>query len=389
MTENHSERGHALLSASGASRWMNCTPSARLEEKIGGDSTSVFAAEGTLAHEFGDVILTRHLKRIPPKKFNARLEGLRANDLYADDMEDYVAVYTDYVIQEYRAANRKTKDALLLIEEKVDLTDFIENGFGTNDAMIIADGVLEVIDLKYGKGVRVDAEFNTQLMLYALGALNLYELSYDIHTVKMTIVQPRLNNISSWETPADDLLEWGETEVKEKAELAYKGEGLQKAGAWCKWCKIKPQCATLASQNMKIARHEFKDPHLLTNDNLADIYAQAKQITDWLKAVSEHMLKEALSGVKYAGFKVVEGRATRKWKDEESVKEALEANDYSPEDYMISKLAGITAVEKLIGKKEFPIILDGLVIKPQGAPTLVDESDKRPEFSSAKNDFAD
>jgi hypothetical protein len=368
---------------------MNCTPSARIEEKIGGDSSSVFAEEGTLAHEFGDVELTRYLKKIRPKTYENRLEELRAHELYSDEMEEYVAIYTDYVTQEFKAAKRKTKDAVLLIEEKVDLTDFIENGFGTNDAMIIADGVMEVIDLKYGKGVKVDADKNPQLMLYGLGALNYFELSYDIHTVRLTIVQPRLNHISSWDIEADELMTWGENEVRTKAAEAYEGKGLQCAGSWCKWCKAKPQCATLASQNMKIARHEFKDPHLLSPENLVDIFGQAKQITDWIKSVGDHMLKSALSGTKYPGLKVVEGRSTRKWTDEQKVEDVLRELPHDETDYMTIKLKGITAIEKLVGKKEFPIIMDGLVIKPQGSPTLVDESDKRQPFSSAKDDFND
>jgi hypothetical protein len=366
---------------------MNCTPSARIEEKIGGDSSSVFAEEGTLAHEFGDVELTRYLKKIRPKTYENRLEELRAHKLYSGEMEDYVALYTGYVIQEFKAAKRKTKDAVLLIEEKVDLTDFIENGFGTNDAMIIADGVLEVIDLKYGKGVRVDATNNSQLMLYGLGALNYFELSYDIHTVRLTISQPRLDSISSWDIKADELMAWGENEVRTKAAEAYEGKGLQSAGSWCKWCKAKPQCATRASQNMKICRHEFKDPHLLTTDNLADIYQQSKQISDWLKAVGEHMLKEALAGVKFKGLKVVEGRSTRKWTSEEDVKNRLAENGFMPEAYITEKLKGITEIEKEVGKKEFPILLDGLVVKPQGSPTLADENDKRRTFSSAADDF--
>lgn len=390
MTENHSQRAHALLSASGASRWMNCTPSPRIEESLKvEEQSSTYAAEGTLAHEFGDVELTRYLKKTRPKTYEARLAELRANELYTDEMEEYVAIYTDYVIQEFKAAKKKTKDAVLLIEEKVDLTDFIEEGFGTNDAMIIADGVLEVIDLKYGKGVKVDSKENSQLMLYGLGALNYYELSYDIHTVRLTIAQPRLNHIDSWDIEPDELMKWGEEVVRVKAAQAYAGEGETVAGDWCKWCKAKVRCARLSAKHLEVAQYEFKDPNLLTDGQLAHTFGMLSKLTDWVKEAKEYMLKEALAGRKFPGLKVVEGRSTRKFTSEEDVKTRLAENDFTMDQYTVTKMASLTAIEKLVGKKEFPVMLDGLVIKPQGSPTLVDESDKRPEYSSAAKDFED
>lgn len=388
----HSKRKHALLSASGASRWINCIPSPRLEEQFEDEQTSIYAAEGTLAHEFAELELKRALGQILPilelnqTAYNQSLKTLRANSLYTSDMESEVEKYTSYVLEQFNAAS---PGAVLLIEEEVDLTYFIEDGFGTNDAIIITDGTMEVIDLKYGKGIRVEAKDNSQLMLYGLGALRAYELMYDIHTVRMTIVQPRLDHIDSTEIKAEDLNLWGENTVKPKAKLAYNGEGLQKTGPWCQWCKAKAKCATLAADSLRMAKHEFKSPHLLTDNQLLDVYKKIPQLTDWASAVNKHILAEAVGGKKWRGYKLVEGKSNRKWLDEIKVKAQLIKLKFIPDQFMISKLAGIVAIEKLIGKSKFPEALGGLVVKPQGAPTMALESDKRPAMGieQAKEDF--
>lgn len=386
---NHADRKHALLSASGAARWMNCTPSARLEEQFEESATSVYAAEGTLAHEFGEIHLRKNINEIDEEKLLQEVARLEQADLYSPEMDDEVDKYVTYVMEQLNEAKKKTPGAILLIEEKVDLTMFIEDGFGTNDSIIISDGTMEVIDLKYGKGVKVDAKQNSQLMLYGLGSLIDHELTYDIENVRLTIVQPRMNSISSWEISAKELREWGLKEVKPKAMLAYEGKGVQKAGSWCRWCKVKARCATLAAQNMKVAQHEFKNPHLLTDKQLIQVYEDMPQISDWINAVSTYILEEALKGKKWDGYKLVEGRANRKWLDEVKVAETLTKEGFSADKFMISKLGGIGHIEKLVTKTKFPGMLGELVVKPQGKPTLVPESDKRPAMGieQAKEDF--
>lgn len=386
---DHSARAHALLSASGASRWLNCTPSPRIEERFEEEKTSTFAAEGTLAHEFGDIGLRRAANQITEEEYIKLLEVNRAHELYTDEMEDEVQKYIDYVMEQYNAAKQTTPDAILSIEEKIDLTDFIEDGFGTNDAVIIADGVMEVNDLKYGKGIRVSAEDNPQLKLYGLGALAANELMYDIKTVRLGVIQPRLDHIDTWEIPAEDLKKWGEYTVRPKAKLAYAGEGLQQAGDWCRWCKAKAKCATLASRCLKIAKHEFKDPHILTDAQLMDVYHQIAKVTDWASAVNKHVLDEAIKGKKWPGLKLVEGRSNRVWANTEKVAEVLIEEGYGDDQIYNTKLKGIGDIEKLVTKAAFPAMLGDVVNKPPGKPSLVPESDKRRALgiAQAKEDF--
>lgn len=390
---NHSNRKHALLSASNASRWLNCPPSARLEEKFeesNPSTSSIYAEEGTLAHEFADLNLRRASGRIAEVIFDKEIKNIRKHSLYSSEIEEEVEKYVSYVLEAFTEAVHKTADAVFLIEEKLDFSHLVEKGFGTADAGIVADGVLEIIDLKYGKGIKVDAKENPQLMLYGLGALRSFELMYDVNTVKMTIVQPRLDNISSWEIKVEDLISWGEKTVKPAAIKAYEGEGVQKAGEHCKWCKVKAMCATLAAKNIALARYEFKDPHLLTEKQLLEVYKQQPMLVDWVNAVADYLLDEALKGKHWPGYKVVEGRSLRKWIDEERVVATLELS-HDPKDFMISKLAGIPAIEKLLGKNEFSKILGNMIIIPPGKPTLVPESDKRPAMGieQAKIDFRD
>lgn len=396
---DHSSRAHALLSASGASRWINCTPSPRLEEKFK-NTTSPYAEEGTLAHEFAEILLQEQLEIITPDEFYAAGDTLSKSDFYSPEMIDEVQKHVDYVKEQFESAQQINPDALLIIEDKVDLTQYIENGFGTNDVMIIADGVLEVIDLKYGKGVKVSAVDNPQLKLYGLGALIANELMFDIHTVKLTVTQPRLDSISSWEISADDLIKWAEEVVRPKAIMAYAGEGEQVAGDWCKFCKVKATCRALATENLEIAKREFSDdlectqddPKLLTQDEILKVFAKSKQISDWLKSVNEYLLATALDGEEWPGLKLVEGRANRKWGDdvEDDVKKKLRNRGFKQGDFLSKpKLLGLGVIEKLLTKKKFEKVLGDYVIKPQGKPTLVDHSDKRPALGlgQAKEDF--
>ena len=387
---NHSERAHALLSASGASRWINCTPSPRLEEGFANESSS-FAEEGTLAHEFAELNLKAKLKIISNTEFEKLAEPHFLNPLYSSEMLDYVKAHIDYVQEQFTEAKRKTPDAILLIEQKVDITHLIEEGFGTCDVIIIADGTLEVIDLKYGLGVRVSAEDNPQLKLYGSGALEAYDLMYDIHTVKLTITQPRMDSISSWEISADDLRQWGEEVVKPKAKIAYAGEGEQVTGDWCKFCKASPRCKAQADKALELAKLDFTEPMLLTDAQLIDIYGQSPQISKWLTAVTDYLYKEALTGKKWEGYKLVDGQNRRGWTDEWKAYDILKAAEYHSNDIITEKLKGIGDIEKLVGKKEFPTLLGDVVAFKKTSPSLVPESDKRPALGidQAKADFAE
>jgi len=379
---DHTARKHALLSASGASRWIACTASSRLEEQFE-NSTSSYAQEGTLAHEFAELGVRLALGQITQVEYDASVAPFLQNEFYTDEMESEVQKHIDYVLEQYTEAKRKTSDAIILIEEKVDLTYFIEDGFGTCDDVIIADRVLEVIDLKYGKGVRVSAEDNSQLKLYGLGALRASELMFDIKTVRLTIVQPRLDSISSWEISAEDLYKWGEEIVIPKAKMAYAGEGEQVPGSHCRFCKAKSRCVALANQNMEIAKLEFADPMLLTDEQLIEAYEKLPQVHDWLNGVAEYLLSEALKGKKWPTYKLVEGRSNRTWTNPTAIETTLLENGFDREKIMSEpKLLGITAIEKVVGKKQFPVLLDEFVVKPPGKPTLVHETDKRPEYNS-------
>jgi len=381
------ETAHALLSASGASRWINCPPSARLEEKFGINTSSIYADEGTLAHELGEVNLRILNDTIPLDEYQERINDIESNALYNAEMPDEVEKYTSYVFEEYLEARKVTKDAVLNVEQKFSLEDIIPGGFGTNDASIVADVKLKIYDLKYGKGVKVSAINNSQLKLYAWGALKEYELLYDIQVVELNIVQPRLDNFSSWEITVEDLKEWVDSVVIPAAKLADAGKGVLKAGDHCKFCKIKRRCKALANTNLEIAKYEFKSPELLTELEIADILKRESLFVNWINSISDYALEQALDGKKWPGFKVVAGRGSRKWLDSEKVKEALLAKGFKDDDLTDSKLKGITAIEKLVTKKNFNEYVGEWVIKQEGKPTLVDSEDKRPELGSAVNDF--
>jgi len=263
--QDHSQRSHALLSASGASRWLNCTPSARLEEEFGQRRTSVYAEEGTLAHELSELYLSRDvLQSIDEDTFNSRLEEIMANDLFNEEMLDVIPIYTDYCAMQYAEAKTNCGLASIEIEQEFDLTEYVPESFGTSDCTIIADDVLEVIDLKYGKGVPVYATWNKQLMLYGLGALRMYDTMYCISKLRLTIVQPRINNISTFEISVEELISWAEQELKSKALDAFEGRGTLEAGDWCKFCSVKNKCRALYEKNMEIAKYEQKKAEFLT-----------------------------------------------------------------------------------------------------------------------------
>ena len=390
---NHSKRAHALLSASGASRWLNCTPSAKLEDVYGEKITSPYAAEGTLAHELSELYI-RHdvLNSISDEEFNAKFEDIMSNELFSNEMLEMVPVYVDYCTSEYVAARQDNIYATLEIEQKVDLREFIPESFGTADCIIINDKIMEVNDLKYGKGVPVYAQHNKQGMLYALGALRKYDTLYDIEVVKITIVQPRINNISTWEISVDELLDWANDVLKPRAEMAFRGEGELAVGDWCKFCSVKNRCRALYEEQLKLAKYEFQDPELLTDEEISDILTRAPQLVEWVNSITEYAQRRAIENDKiWPGFKLVAGISRRKWADENTVVEAIFSRfpEATEDQVFDTKLRTISDLEKTFGKKRVTEVLSDVIIKPQGKPTLVPDSDKRPALGleDAINDF--
>lgn len=375
---------HALLSPSGAHRWMNCTPSALLESHEEEES-SPFAEEGTCAHALCEIRLLELLGQEPgPNEF----EELK-DKWYDKAMEDYANEYVSLVYSKYLEAKNRDPETMLLVEKTLDFSEWIPESFGTCDAIIISEGQIEVFDFKYGKGVAVQADNNPQMMIYALGALADYDLDYGISKVNMTIVQPRLANVSEWQIDAQELKEWATNTLAVKAKLAYAGKGDQLAGTWCKFCKIKARCAALAERMTACyTQHEVKE--LITDSQMSDILALIPLIKTWCSAVEEYALAQALLGKKYKGLKLVEGRSVRRINDPSTLAATLLEAGYDKEViYKPLELRGIGELEKAVGKKRFSSLAEGCIEKPQGKPTLVSEDDKREELivNSAELDF--
>ncbi len=379
---NHKERAHAILSASGSSRWLNCTPSARLEAEVP-ETTSVFAEEGTLAHEIAEIKL--RLLHEPHTDLQTRLEEARQKELYHEDMDYHTDNYVSYVREIYSEALAKDHLAVVETEVRVNLTKYVPEGFGTVDNAVIGNGTLDVIDLKYGKGVAVSATDNSQLKLYALGALEAYSFLYDIDTVRLHIHQPRLDAISVFEISASELLEWGQNHVIPKAQEAFEGNGEQVTGSWCGFCKVKHRCAAMAKEAESVAALDFADPKLLTDEQVLEVYGKADRLVRWLSGLGDYILTEALSGKQWEGYKLVEGRSNRRISDSDKAITLLENEGFIKEDFMKMDLQGIGALEKLLGKKDFEKVLGGIIEKPEGKPTLVPVSDKRQAIDLASD----
>lgn len=392
LTVEHAERAHALLGASSASRWINCPPSARLQESVP-DKPSEYAAEGTTAHELSEIILRGRILLCDSKerkRLDRELNKIKKNEFYNTEMDNAIHEYVEVVEERFMEAKARSEDAVVLLEERLDYSEWVPEGFGTGDVVLIADGVLEIIDLKYGKGVPVSAEDNSQMKLYALGAWSAYNYLYSINEVRMTIVQPRLDSISTATMMIEDLLEWAETVVKPNAELAFNGKGKFKADAHCRWCKVKGNCRARADANMEALAYEFKEPALLTNEEIGSILFVAEQLKAWAKDVEEYAHGQALKGESIPQWKLVEGRSNRAITDKNAAMKIFEENGLDTNKYLKpQELLGISALEKNIGKKEFHSLLGDLVIKPDGKPTLVPETDKRPELNSLAEDFGD
>lgn len=375
---------HARLSASSSKQWLMCPPSIKLSEGMPNQSSD-YAREGTLAHEFSEAILRKELGVITKQKYNSIVKKIKANELYAPDMDDYVGRYVDIVMEKIGEAN--SPEAVHKIEQRLDFSKWVPQGFGTGDAVLIDNGIIEIIDLKYGKGVPVSAIDNSQMRLYALGAINEFGFFYDIEKVKMTIVQPRLDSVSTDEVTADELLKWADEYLKPRAELAMKGEGEFCAGDHCKFCKANAICRTRAEKNLEIAKYDFANPPTLDNEEIAHILTISDDLSKWIKDVESYALQQALQGENFPGYKVVEGRSNRKWKDENEVGKVLLANGFQENIIYTKKLDGIGKIEKAIGKKKTSELLGDLIIKPSGSPTLVVEGDKRPVYNAAELDF--
>jgi len=362
---------HALLSASSASRWLNCPPSARLGESYQ-DQPSEYAAEGTEAHALGEYKVLKALKRKatnPTKKLK----------YFCEEMDNCTDGYRDLVMELVRMAMEKCQDPLIMVEQRVDFSNWVPEGFGTADALIVSDGVLTICDYKHGKGVAVDATDNAQLKCYALGALSMFDDIYDIDTVHLVIYQPRRENISEFDISKDALYKWAEEELRPRAELAYKGEGDFSCGEWCRFCKAKHECRARAEANLLLAKYDFQLPPTLSDSEIAVILDKADELVSWANDIKAYALQMAIAGKEWQGWKLVEGRSNRKISNEEAVIEAVTSVGKDPFE---KKLLGVTALEKLLGKTKFNELIGQYVVKPPGKPTLVPESDKREAMNS-------
>ena len=367
---------HALLSASSSHRWLHCPPSARLCEEYD-DKGSNFAAEGTDVHALCEYKLRTAL-------------GMEAKDptedlsWYDAEMEESATGYVAFVMELVEEAKKTCSDPVILIEQRLDYSRYVAEGFGTGDCVIIADGTLHIVDFKYGRGILVEAEDNPQMMLYALGALELFDCLYDIDTVSMTIFQPRRGNVSTYTLPKADLYEWADTVLAPTAELAWSGEGEYHCGEWCQFCRAKADCRERANANMELAKYEFKQPPLLTDEEVEDILGRIDELIAWASDIWDYALQAAISGKHWTGYKLVEGRSNRKYTDERAVVAAVRAAGYEPYEH---KVLGVTAMTTMLGKKQFNDILGGFITKPQGKPTLVPDSDKRPAMTNIISEF--
>lgn len=374
---------HALLSASGAHRWLECPPSARLEEKLP-STTSTYAEEGTFAHELAAHIATYFLGLISEADYENKLEELKKNEFYSYDMHEHCVAYAKLIVEKRDKLIKLSKnhEATVMIEAQIKYDEWAPEGFGTADCLILSDGYLEVVDFKYGKGKRVDAFGNPQMRMYTLGAYQTYGLVYNVENITMTIFQPRLTNgITSDDITINELLEWGNNYVKPRALLAFAGQGdFNPSSETCKFCKAKAACRARAEENLKLF-DDSPDTLLLTPDETGEILAKADDIENWLKELKEHVQQTLLNGEPVKGWKIIQGRSIRKYADPIKVADAMIAAGYDEAMlYKPKELIGITQMEKDFGKKNVAAVLGDLLIKPPGKPTLAVIDDPRPEY---------
>ena len=400
---------HALLSASSSKQWLNCPPSARLQENFPNES-SVYAEEGTFAHSICEYKVKKYL--------HERVRRPQSEEFYTEELEQSTDAYYEFVVGVIEEMKRNGCEPLVLVEERVDYSHIAPSGFGTADMLIIGHdaegrGILHICDYKNGKGVFVDANHNSQMMLYALGALHAYGYIYPIEIVRMTIIQPRLDNISTYECSREELEAWGES-IKDTAKMAYEGKGEQKAGDWCRFCRAKPVCRACKEEALSLCREEFldldagafaedaraayddveesdttapytpdrsaptfKQPGLVSLDELTEILPTLNRISSWIESVFAYISSEAINhGIPIRGYKIVEGKSKRVFTDTKAVVETATQNGYT--DLYKQQLISLTEFEKMMGKKKFAELLGEYVAKPPGKLALVPESDPRP-----------
>lgn len=363
---------HAVLSPSASARWLSCPPSARLEEQFK-DSSGEAAAEGTAAHALAEHKLNKMLKR----------RSCRPHSSYdSDEMEECTDGYVSFVMEQIQIIDKP----FVCVEQHLDLTNFVPEAYGTADCLIVGSGIVHVIDFKFGRGVLIDAERNPQLMLYALGALDMLSNLYDISEARMSIYQPRREHVSTWSVSVDEMLDWAEKELKPGAQLAFAGKGEYAVGVWCHFCRASPRCRARAKAQLESAKGEFRLPPLLTDDEIAELLPRLPELARWVDEVSAYALDMAANhGKSWPGFKLVAGRSIRKYADADKVVEAARKAGFT--DIFDRKLIPVTQMEKLMGKEKFNEVLGGLIFKPQGKPTLVLMSDKRPAINVG-NEFS-
>ena len=369
---------HARFSPSAANRRIHCPPSLLLEEQFE-EGESVYAAEGTAGHALAEHLIRKYLKKRTTRP---------KSDFYTDELVDAVDEYVSFVISEIEDARRCCAHPIAIVEQRVDVSEYVEGCFGTADMVIITDKIAHIIDLKLGKGVEVHAEENPQLMIYGLGVLRMAEALYDIETVHLTIFQPRLNNSSTWDVSPEYLKRWGEEVLRPAGAKALIGAGEFAAGTWCRFCKARNQCRARAEHFLEMAKLDFRQPALLTDEEVSEVIARADELSKWAADVYAYAQDQAIThGKHWPGYKVVEGRSARRYTSEEDVAQAATAAGYT--DIYKKSLLGITEMERLMGREQFNAILGRLVYKPQGKLTLVSDSDRREavSFDTAQDDF--
>lgn len=366
---------HAILSASSAHRWMKCTPSAMLEKDMP-DIVTEYAAEGSAAHEVAEYKVRMYLGE-------SNLQMPNTGKFNADEIDRHTDSYLEYATDMIESVRKDCPDAMILVEQRLDYSNYVKDGFGTGDLVIVADDAVRIIDFKYGQGVQISAVDNPQMKLYALGALNLYGFLYNIKTVKMSIVQPRLSNISEWEISVEKLIAWAENELRPVAELAAKGAGEFVAGDHCRFCKINGTCRKRAEMMLDIAKYDFAPPVKLSDDEITEILKMANDFSNWVSDVFAYAQARAINdGKQWEGFKVVEGKSNRRYADESKIAEICMKNGYKMSQIYEQKIIGIGTMEKLLGKDNFNNLLGKLVFKPKGKLSLVPETDKRREVNN-------
>lgn len=367
---------HALLSASAAYRWSVCTPSALLNKDIE-DIQSTYAEEGTEAHQVCEYLVRKEYgpkMRDPTKKLKH----------YNSEMQECADTYKGKIDEIVAEVKQVDPQPTILVEQRVDCSPWIPGGFGTADCIVLAEGTTHICDYKHGAGILVNAEDNMQMKCYALGVLHMFGEIVNIENICMHIIQPRKDNISSWTTSVTELLDWGENYLKPRAQLAMKGEGDFVSGPHCQFCKVKATCRKRAEDNLAMAKYDFQMPDLLDDTEIAVILDKVDDLVSWAGDVKDFALSQALKGTKYPGYKVVAGRSTRKFTDEEAVAKAVTEAGFNPFE---QRLLGITAMTTLLGKTKFEELLSDYIEKPAGKPVLVSINDKRPEINSALEDF--